>query len=49
MPTLKEFDLDIPYPNREGTPEDYEVNWRRKRVQFRDEISCIASLYERYF
>ncbi|MEK4436200.1 hypothetical protein [Paenibacillus sp. FSL K6-2862] len=49
MPTLKEFDLDIPYPNREGTPEDYEANWRRKRVQFRDEIRCIASLYERYF
>ncbi|MEK4529785.1 hypothetical protein NST38_30745 [Paenibacillus sp. FSL H8-0104] len=49
MPTLKEFDLDIPYSNRDGTPEDYEVNWRKKRVQFRDEIRCIASLYERHF
>lgn len=50
MPILKEFDLDIPYPpEREGSPEDYEANWSQKRVQFRDEIRCIASLYERNF
>ncbi|WP_127495354.1 hypothetical protein [Paenibacillus glycanilyticus] len=49
MPTLKEFDLDIPYPQRDGSPEDYKVNWKQKRVQFRNEIRCIASLYERNF
>lgn len=49
MPILKEFDLDIPYTKKDGTPEDYEAIWSQKRVQFRDEIRCIASLYERFF
>jgi hypothetical protein len=49
MPILKEFDLDIPYINKAGTPEDYEVTWKQKRVQFRDEIRCVASLFERLF
>lgn len=49
MPILKEFDLDIPYPKRDGTPEDYRANWKQKGAQFRDEIRCIASLYEKSF
>ncbi|WP_054024976.1 hypothetical protein [Bacillus sp. FJAT-28004] len=49
MPVLKEFDLDITYTNKAGTPEDYEVNWKQKRVQFRDEIRRVSSLYERSF
>ncbi|MEK4438975.1 hypothetical protein [Paenibacillus sp. FSL K6-2862] len=48
MSILKEFDLDIPYINS-GTPEDYEANWKQKRIQFRDEIRCVASLVERSF
>lgn len=49
MPILKEFDLDIPYTKEAGTPEDYEASWKHKRVQFRDQIRCITSLYERSF
>ncbi|MFS0873190.1 hypothetical protein [Paenibacillus xylanilyticus] len=48
MPILREFDLDIPYINS-GTPEDYEANWKQKRIQFRDDIRCVASLVERSF
>lgn len=49
LPTLKEFDLDIPYVKVDGNIEDYEKNWKEKRIQFRDEIRCIASLYEQHF
>ncbi|MCT1403731.1 hypothetical protein M4D81_32520 [Paenibacillus sp. p3-SID867] len=42
MPTLKEFDLDIPYPNIDGTPEDYEANWREK--EFNSEMRYAALL-----
>lgn len=50
MPLLKEFDLDIPYPTKKnGSPEDYNETWKQKRAQFRDEIRCVASLYERSF
>ncbi|WBW95929.1 hypothetical protein [Oceanirhabdus sp. W0125-5] len=35
---LREFDLDIP-----------NIGDKNKRVKFRDEIRCIASMYERYF
>lgn len=38
MPILKEFDLDLPFANDKS-----------KRMQFRDEIRCVASLYERHF
>ncbi|SFS76268.1 hypothetical protein [Paenibacillus sp. BC26] len=49
MPILKEFDLDIPYISTAGTKEDYEATWKEKRFQFRDQIRCIVSLYERSF
>jgi hypothetical protein len=47
MPILKEFDLDIPYTNTAGTREHYEATWKQKRIQFRDQIRCVASLFER--
>lgn len=49
MPLLTEFDLDIPYVRKDGTKEDYEASWKKKRIQFRDEIRCIASLFEQNF
>ncbi len=49
LPILSEFDLDIPYLNREGSKEDYEKNWKERRMRFRDEVRCVASLLERNF
>lgn len=49
MTVLREFDLDIPYVKNDGDKEDYERNWKPKRVKFRDEIRCIASLFEAHF
>jgi len=49
MPILREFDLDIPYVKTDGSIEDYEENWKQKRIDFRDEIRCIASLFEFHF
>jgi hypothetical protein len=44
---LREFDLDLPYVGE--SKEDYQMNWKSKRMKFRDEIRCIASMAERYF
>jgi hypothetical protein len=44
---LKEFDLDLPYIREDA--EDYEHSWKPKRLQFRNECRCIASMAERYF
>lgn len=33
----------------EATKFDYERNWKQKRMKLRDEMRCIAALYERYF
>ncbi|MDO3413410.1 hypothetical protein QWJ34_26915 [Saccharibacillus sp. CPCC 101409] len=44
---LKEFDLDLPYVGEDA--EDYEQSWKSKRIQFRNECRCIASMTERYF
>lgn len=33
----------------EATRYDYEKNWKDKRVKLRDEMRCIAALYERFF
>ena len=49
MPILTDFDLDIPYPEKGVTPEVYEKTWNEKRIKFRDEIRCVASLYGRNF
>jgi hypothetical protein len=35
-------DLDIPYTKKHGTPDDYEASWKQKRIQFCDQIRCIA-------
>ncbi|OPH58088.1 hypothetical protein BC351_24390 [Paenibacillus ferrarius] len=45
---LKEFDLDLPYTGKNGK-QDYDDNWKAKRIKFRDEVRCIASFYERVF
>lgn len=44
---LKEFDLDLPYVG--SSKEDYELNWKSRRMQFRDEARCVASMFERLF
>jgi len=44
---LKEFDLDLAYEG--DSPEDYQLNWKEKRLKFRDEIRCVASFVERNF
>lgn len=44
---LKEFDLDLPYI--EGSPEDYKLNWKHKRIKFNNECRCVAAMAERYF
>ena len=31
-----------------ATQNDYFINWKEKRIQFRDEIRCVASMYERF-
>ncbi|QFG00321.1 hypothetical protein PB01_16720 [Psychrobacillus glaciei] len=49
MPILREFDLDIPYVKSSGDKEDYEKNWKQQRREFRDEIRCVASLFECHF
>lgn len=49
MPTLKEFDLDIPYKSNQGSRDDYEMNWKDKRLKFSNEVRCICSLYEQNF
>jgi len=49
MPILREFDLDIPYVKTDGSIEDYEKNWKQKRIEFGDEIRCVASLFEFHF
>ncbi|TFB12913.1 hypothetical protein E3U55_16920 [Filobacillus milosensis] len=49
MPIIKEFDLDLPYVKKGGNREDYEKNWKEKRMQFRDEIRCVTSLFEQNF
>ncbi|WOO34904.1 hypothetical protein R2R35_13965 [Anaerocolumna sp. AGMB13020] len=33
----------------EATRYDYEKTWKLKRMRFRDEIRCVASLYTRFF
>ncbi|MBM7661666.1 hypothetical protein JOC85_002469 [Bacillus mesophilus] len=33
----------------EATRFDYEKNWKEKRMKLRDEMRCIASLYENFF
>ncbi|WP_342565758.1 hypothetical protein NST84_11805 [Paenibacillus sp. FSL R7-0345] len=40
--------MDIPYSSM-GTIEDYEATWKPKRIQFRDHVRCVASLFKRYF
>jgi len=32
-------------PERDAIRLDYEMNWKEKRMNFRDEIRCIAELY----
>lgn len=48
-PILREFDLDIPYVKVDGNKDDYEKNWKEKRLKYRDEIRCMASLFEQHF
>lgn len=44
---LKEFDLDLPFVGVDK--EEYEAKWKQKRILFRDQVRCIASMFERYF
>jgi hypothetical protein len=32
----------------DATPLDYDMNWRDKRINFRDEMRCIVGLYLHY-
>jgi hypothetical protein len=33
---------------KDATPLDYDMNWRDKRINFRDEMRCIVGLYLHY-
>ncbi|MEI5907559.1 hypothetical protein WAK64_10870 [Bacillus spongiae] len=42
MPTLKEFDLDIPYIRKDGSEEDYEMSWKEKRYNLEMKLGVLS-------